>query len=120
LSAVLSAATTVAMGLSGRFIVPVALIATLAAMSAAQLMLSLRTRATAQALTTGVAGSAVTPDAAFAEPPNSAAPSSVGSSLIENERVTSFTQVEKSLSVREILGHSMRRDQFSETRSRVS
>jgi len=70
LSAVLSAATTVAVGLSGRFTVPVALIATLAAMSAAQLMLSLRTRATAQALTTGVAGSAVTPGVAFAEPPN--------------------------------------------------
>ena len=64
------AAATLAVGISGRLTVPVALIATLAALCAAQLVLSLRARTTAPAIAPVVAEFMAVTDSAFATPAN--------------------------------------------------
>ena len=61
------AAATLAVGLTGRFTVPVMLIATLAALCALQLVLSLRVRTSALAAIVVVVISALLPNPAFAE-----------------------------------------------------
>jgi low temperature requirement protein LtrA len=64
------AAATLAVGISGPLTVPVALIATLAALCAAQLFLSLRVRTPAPAIAPVVAELLTVTRSAFAEPAN--------------------------------------------------